>query len=135
MLFTKLTKISQVQNSVVLQEFLFRCHFIAIHSLQEVPDLKFKVHDHTTQVFLNCFCLFLPRHLVIFACRLGEHCRGPLQANSHVINEFRLRNWYPYSATVRMSCDYGHERTEGSYALRCLHNGWWNDTSLRCKRK
>ena len=34
-----------------------------------------------------------------------------------------------------MSCDEGYEWADGSYALRCLANGRWNDTSLRCKRK
>ena len=97
-----------------------------------MADLKFKVHHHTTQVFLNGFYLFLPRHLVISVCLLGVHCGKPLVAYSHVISEETAQ--YHYSATVRMSCDYGHERTEGSYALRCLDNGRWNDTSLRCKR-
>ena len=104
-----------------------------IRSLQAVADLKFKVHDHTTQVFPNGFCLFLTRHLVIAACRLGVHCGEPLVAYSHVIGHKALQ--YPYSAIVRMNCDYGYERAEGSYALRCLANGQWNDTSLRCKRK
>ena len=65
MLLTKFTKISHVENSVVLHQFLPRRHFIAIRSLQAVAELKFKVHDHTRHVFLNGFCLLLPRHLVI----------------------------------------------------------------------
>ena len=135
MLLTKFTKISHVQNSVVLQYFLPRRHFIAIRSLQAVADLKFKVHDHTTQVFLNGFCLFLPQHLVISVCLLGAaiYCGKPLVAYSHVINEKTAQ--YHYSATVRMSCDDGYERADGSNALRCLANGQWNDTSLRCTRK
>ena len=100
-----------------------------------MADLKFKVHDHTTQVFLNGFCLFLPRHLVISVCLLGAavYCGKPLVAYSHVINEKTAQ--YHYSATVRMSCDDGYERADGSNALRCLANGQWNDTSLRCTRK
>ena len=98
-----------------------------------MADLKFKVHDHTTQVFLNGFCLFLPRHLVISVCLLAVHCGKPLVTSSHVANEDTAQ--YNYSATVRMSCDDGCIWVEGSYALRCLANGRWNDTSLRCKRK
>ena len=98
-----------------------------------MADLKFKVHDHTTHVFLNGFCLFLPRHLVISVRLLGVHCGKPLVAYSHVISEKTAQ--YHYSAAVRMSCDYGHKRVDGSYALRCLANGRWNATSLRCKRK
>ena len=70
---------------------------------------------------------------VISVCLLGVHCGKPLVAYSHVISEETAQ--YHYSAIVRMNCDYGHERAEGSYALRCLDNGRWNDTSLRCKRK
>ena len=133
-LFTKLTKTSAVQISVASFTVIsFSPSFFAIRSLQVVADLKFKVHDHITQVFLNGFCLFLPRHLVISVCLLAVHCGKPLVAYSHVINEKTAQ--YHYPATVRMSCDDGYERADGSYALRCLANGRWNDTSLRCKRK
>ena len=98
-----------------------------------MADLKFKVHDHTTHVFLNGFCRFLPRHLVISVCLLAVHCGKPLGTLSHVINESTAQ--YHYKAAVRMSCDDGYERAEGSYALRCLANRRWNDTSLHCKRK
>ena len=100
-----------------------------------MADLKFKVHDHTTQVFPNGFCLFLHDHLVISVCLLGAavYCGKPLVVSSHVINEKTAQ--YHYPATVRMSCDVGYERANGSYALRCLANAQWNDTSLRCKRK
>ena len=98
-----------------------------------MADLTLKVHDHTTQVFLNGFCLFLPRHLVVSVGLLGAHCGRPLVAHSHVINETTAQ--YHYPATVRMSCDDGYERADGSYALRCLANGQWNDTSVHCKRK
>ena len=76
---------------------------------------------------------------------IGEKKKTALyDYNRH--NFFRPRiNWskvntaktaqYPYAATVRMSCDDGYVRAEGSYALRCLANGRWNDTSLRCTRK
>ena len=70
---------------------------------------------------------------MIFVCLLAVHCGKPLVAYSHVINEDTAQ--YRYSATVHMSCDDGYVRAEGSYALRCLANGRWNDTSLRCKRK
>ena len=78
--------------------------------------------------------LFLPRHLVISLCLLAVHCGKPSLDWSHVINEKTAR--YHYSAApVRMNCDYGYKRAKGSYALRCLSNGRWNDTSLRCKRR
>ena len=71
---------------------------------------------------------------MISVCLLAVHCGKPLVAYSHVINEKTAR--YHYSAApVRMSCNYGYIWAEGSYALRCLSNGRWNDTSLRCKRK
>ena len=98
-----------------------------------MADLKFKVHDHTTQVFLNGFCLFLPRHLVISVCLLAVHCGKPLVTSSHVTNEKTAH--YHYPATIYMSCDDGYEWANGSYALTCLDNGQWNDTSLRCERK
>ena len=100
-----------------------------------MADIIFKVHDHTTQVFLNGFCLFLPHHLVISVCLLGAavYCGKPLVAYSHVINEEAAQ--YHYPATVRMSCDEGYKRADGSNALKCLASGKWNATSLRCKRK
>ena len=70
---------------------------------------------------------------MISLCLLAVHCGRPLVTWSKLINEQTAQ--YHFPATVRMSCDYGHERTEGSYALSCLANGQWNDTSLRCKRK
>ena len=70
---------------------------------------------------------------MIFVCLLAAHCGKPFVTRSHVINETTAQ--YNYSATVRMSCDDGYERADGSYALRCLDNGQWNATSLRCKRK
>ena len=70
---------------------------------------------------------------MISVCLLGVHCGKPLVARSHVVSENTAQ--YHYSATVRMSCDYGYKRVKGSYGLRCLDNGRWNATSLRCKRK
>ena len=66
-------------------------------------------------------------------CLLGANCGIPVVAHSHVINEKTAQ--YHHPATVRMSCNDGYERADGSYALRCLANGRWNETSLRCKRK
>ena len=77
--------------------------------------------------------MFLPCHPVISVCLLAVHCGKPLVTWSHVNNEDTAQ--YNYPATVNMSCDEGYERVDGSYAVRCLANGQWNDTSLRCKRK
>ena len=79
------------------------------------------------------FVYFFLVILWFLLCLLAVHCGKPLGTRSHVINEDTAQ--YHYKATVRMSCDDGHERAEGSYALRCLANGQWNATSLRCKRK
>ena len=71
--------------------------------------------------------------VAISVCVLAVHCGKPLVAYSHVINEKTAK--YHYPATVRMSCDDGYDRADGSNSLRCLANGQWNDTSLRCTRK
>ena len=70
---------------------------------------------------------------MISVCLLAVHCGKPLVTWSHVINEDTAQ--YNYPETVNMSCDDGYEWADGSYALTCLDNGQWNDTSLRCKRK
>ena len=64
---------------------------------------------------------------------LDVNCGKPLVTWSNVINESTAQ--YHYNATVRMSCDEGHKKDTGSYFLRCLANGKWNATSLRCKCK
>ena len=70
---------------------------------------------------------------MISVCLLAVHCGKPLVTWSHVNNEDTAQ--YNYPETVNMSCDDGYQWADGSYALRCLANGQWNDTSLRCKRK
>ena len=70
---------------------------------------------------------------MISVCLLAVHCGKPLVAYSHVTNEKTAQ--YHYPATVRMSCDDGYERADGSYAPRCLANGQWNAPSLRCHCK
>ena len=97
------------------------------------PKIQSSWSHHTT--LSKWFCLFLLHHLVTSVCLLAAavYCGKPLVAYSHVINEKTAQ--YHYPATVRMNCDYGYKRADGSYALRCLANGRWNDTSLRCKRK
>ena len=83
--------------------------------------------------YWTCFCLLLPRHVVISVFLLDVNCGKPLVAYSDVINKSTAH--YHYKATVRMSCYDGYKRVKGSYFLRCLANGKWNATSLRCKRK